>query len=48
MFLGKSLKYIKENNLVIAGDIIAVVITKVRENDKEFVYFLVSIPVDKK
>ncbi len=47
MLLKEHLEYINNNNLEIAGDIIAVVITKVKEEGKEVVYFLVSIPVDK-
>lgn len=46
MLLKEQLEYISSNNLELAGDIIAVVITKVKEEGKEVVYFLVSIPVD--
>lgn len=46
MLLKNHLEYINNNNLVVAGDIISIVITKVKEDGKEVVYLLVSIPVD--
>lgn len=44
--LGKYLKYIEENNMRIAGDVIGIVITKAMENGKDMIYLLMSIPVE--
>ena len=48
MLLGKHLRYIKEHNFKIAGDVIAIVITKAIEEELNIhmQYLLVSIPVE--
>jgi hypothetical protein len=45
LILGKHLKYMEENNLAIAGDVLGIVITKVSENGQEIIYLLVSVPI---
>ncbi len=44
--LGKHLRYMKEHNMEIKGDIIAVVITSAIEAGKEIQHLLLSIPIE--
>ncbi|MDO5402210.1 MAG: MerR family transcriptional regulator [Eubacteriales bacterium] len=44
--LGNHLKYIKKNNLKIAGDVKGVVITRALENNVDMMYLLMGIPVE--
>ena len=46
LMMGKHLKYIQENNMRIAGDIIGIVITKAVEDGKDMIYLLMSIPIE--
>jgi DNA-binding transcriptional MerR regulator len=45
LILGKHLKYMEENNLAIAGDVLGIVITKVSEEGQGIIYLLVSVPI---
>lgn len=46
MLLGRHLKYIKEHGLKVSGDVLAIVITRAVEKDKDMQYMLVSVPVE--
>lgn len=46
LMMGKHLKYIQENNMRLAGDVIGIVITKAVEDGKDMIYLLLSIPIE--
>ncbi|MBQ4284581.1 MAG: MerR family transcriptional regulator [Lachnospira sp.] len=46
LILGKHLDYMQEHNMHIAGDIIAIIISRVIEEGQEVMYLLVSVPVE--
>lgn len=46
--LKEHLVYIKEHDLKVAGDIMCIVITRVKEDGQEMLYLLVSVPVEEK
>ena len=47
LMIGKHLDYMKEHNLYLNGDIIGIVITKVRDSGKNVIYMLMSLPFGK-
>lgn len=48
MIIGKHLRYMDKNNLKIAGDLLAVLITSAVDCGEDIQYMLVSIPVEQK
>lgn len=48
MIIGKHLRYMDKNNLKIAGDLLAVLITRAVDCGEDIQYMLVSIPVEQK
>ena len=48
LMIGKHLDYMKEHNLYLNGDILGIVITKVRDSGKNVIYMLMSLPFGKK